>query len=67
MEIGFLVFGLINLIMAIVIYPLLRKEVTNPDCEQQVKDINTNKIAFAIYLGLSVACVLTGLIAWFVV
>ena len=45
----FFVFGMINLIMAIITYPLLKKKVNNPNCGDEVKSVKINKIGITIY------------------
>ena len=58
----FFVFGLINLIMAIIIYPQLKKTVKNPNCGQEVKAVKQNKIAIAIYFAISLIVTLIGVV-----
>lgn len=57
---GFLVFGLINLIMAIITYPQLKKTVNDPSCGQEVKAVKHNKIAITIYFTISLIVTLIG-------
>ena len=62
----FFVFGMINLIMAIITYPLLRKEVQNPNCGAEVKSVRMNKICITIYFIISLLATLTGVVLFFV-
>jgi hypothetical protein len=58
----FFVFGMINLIMAIITYPLLKKKVTNPNCGDEVKSVKINKIGITIYFSISLIITLIGVI-----
>ena len=62
----FFVFGMINLIMAIITYPLLKKTVNNPSCGQEVKAVRNNKIAIAIYFTISLIVTLIGVVLLFI-
>jgi hypothetical protein len=62
----FFVFGMINLIMAIITYPLLKKKVNNPNCGDEVKSVKINKIGITIYFTVSLILTLIGIILFFV-
>ena len=62
----FFVFGMINLIMAIITYPLLKKKVNNPNCGDEVKSVKINKIGITIYFSISLILTLIGIILFFV-
>ena len=61
----YFVFGAINLIMAIIIYPLLKKTVNDPSCGQEVKAVRNNKIAITIYFTISLIVTLIGIVLLF--
>ena len=61
----FLVFGIINLIMAIITYPLLRKKVQNPNCGDEVKSVKMNKICITVYFIISIIITLIGIVLLF--
>ena len=61
----FFVFGMINLIMAIITYPLLKKTVNNHSCGQEVKAVKVNKIAITIYFTISLIVTLIGVVLLF--
>ena len=61
----FFIFGMINLIMAIITYPLLKKTVNNPSCNAEVKAVKVNKIAITIYFTISLIVTLIGIILLF--
>lgn len=62
----FFVFGMINLIMAIITYPLLKKKVNNPNCGDEVKSVKINKIGITIYFTISLIVTLIGIVLLFV-
>jgi uncharacterized Tic20 family protein len=62
----FFVFGMINLIMAIITYPLLKKEVNNPHCDDEIKSVKINKISIIIYFTISLIVTLIGAILFFI-
>jgi hypothetical protein len=62
----FFVFGMINLIMSIITYPLLKKKVNNPNCGDEVKSVKINKIGITIYFTVSLILTLIGIILFFV-
>ena len=61
----FFVFGIINLLMAIITYPLLKKTVNNPSCGQEVKAVKNNKICIAVYFIMSLIATIIGIIKMF--
>jgi len=63
---AFILFGFINFLMALIINPLLRKEVINPSCPDDVKAVKVNKIGIRIYFTISVLLILIGIILIFV-
>lgn len=62
----FFVFGIINLIMAIITYPLLKKTVNNPNCGQEVAAVKNNRIAIRIYFTISIILTLIGTVLLFI-
>lgn len=62
----FLVFGLINLIMIIIGYPMLKTKVTNPNCKDEIKSVKTGKIGFTIYSIITLIVTIVGIILIFI-
>lgn len=59
---AFIVFGGIFLIMAIVIFFVMKKTVNNPNCSEEIMAVYTTKRNWAIFFIISLLLVLTGLI-----
>lgn len=62
----FLVFGLINLIMSIIIYPMLGKKVTKPLCPDNIKGVERNKKCIKVYFTTSLIVTLIGVVLLFI-
>lgn len=60
--IGFLLFGGIFLLITIINYLTMQKEVTNPNCPEEIRDVAYNKKWGKIYLIVYSVAVLLGII-----
>jgi hypothetical protein len=59
---GLLVFGLIFLIITLAVRPKLTKEVPEGACHQAYEDVEKNKKAVRLFLIVSSAMILAGLL-----
>lgn len=56
------VFGIILLAMTLVAGKFMKKEVTNPNCSEDVNDVKHNKILYKICLIVAIAMIVIGII-----
>ena len=59
---AFLLFFFLFMLITLIARPMLKKEVTSPDCPNDVKAVKNNKLYFNIFFWLSVVLVVVGLI-----
>jgi len=59
---GLFVFGLIFLIITLVVYPKLTKEVPEGACHQAYEDVEKNKKGVRLFLIVSIAMILAGVL-----
>jgi hypothetical protein len=59
---GLFVFGLIFLIMTLVVYPRLAKDVPENACHEAYETVENNKKAVRIFLILSIGMILGGIL-----
>lgn len=59
---GLFVFGLIFLIIALVVYPRLTKDVPENACHQAYEMVEHNKNGFKIVLIVSIAMIIAGIL-----
>jgi uncharacterized membrane protein len=62
MGIAFIVFGGIFLVMAIIIFFVMKKTVYNPNCGEEIMAVYTTKRNWLIFFIISLLLILTGLI-----
>jgi len=59
---GLLIFGGINLIIALIAYKFAAKSVENPECSAEVQSVRCNKTALTIYMIIAILMVVVGLV-----
>lgn len=59
---GFIVFGLIFLVVTLIAKKHMKTEATNSNCSEDVKDVKDNHRNYKICLGVSIAMIIVGLI-----
>lgn len=59
---GLFVFGLIFLAITLFVYPRLQKKVEKPWCPNDVKAVSDNKKYFRIFLIVSIAMIIAGIL-----
>lgn len=59
---GFLVFGTINLVIAVVAYKFLDRHVDDPECGSEVHDVSNNKKVIKVYFTIAAIMTVVGLI-----
>ena len=63
---GFTIFGLIFLCINLFVIKRMKKEPTNPNCQEEINDIRTNFFWAKVLPPIDIAIILVGIIWWLV-